>query len=120
PALTTVNQDVEGQARLAASILIGMAQGRPPRADRAVANRLVVRGSTGVDLNQPADARAALTDANRLLWAKLSTQEALLALSQAMFRCRSVDDITTALISCLERLGIVRCRLAVHERSTPG
>jgi diguanylate cyclase (GGDEF)-like protein len=116
PGLTTVNQDVEGQAALAAEILVAMLQGREPPATGSVANRLVIRGSTGIGTAE----QSLRTDANELLWAALGTRDKLSALSRAMFRCRTVDDVTAALYSCLERLKIKRYQLAVYEPPTAG
>ena len=93
PALTTVNQDVEGQAALAASTLIALIHRQPPPTDLTVANRLVVRPSTGSDPRRPNLRYEAAVEATRLLWSHVAVQETLLALNRAVFRCRTIDDM---------------------------
>lgn len=115
PGLTSVNQDVEGQASRAAAMLIAQF-GRPGlRGDVAVPSHLVVRGSTGGGSMWTGGRLANAMDANEFLRTQLAMQDTLVVSSRALSRCRTVDDVAAAFGSCLGPLGITGCRLAVYD-----
>ncbi len=115
PGLTTVDQDIAGQGKFAAThLLSAMADVRLTR-NIVVPSRLVVRGST-----RPAGLRDAasvdvLTDMARAAETRLAELEAIASLSRSLANARTLDDLLSALTVCLGWLELDRFFLTVHE-----
>ncbi|NLT54392.1 MAG: diguanylate cyclase [Actinomycetales bacterium] len=113
PGLTSVDQSLVEQGATAARALLDAVAGRPAPERVLVPCRLVVRGSSvrGGELDDQMTAAGIA----RLARGHLDAHSAVRRVSRALTDCRSVDDVTTALASCLPLLGIPRFFLVLHE-----
>ncbi|NLT56496.1 MAG: LacI family transcriptional regulator, partial [Actinomycetales bacterium] len=114
PGLTTVDQDLEGQGRAAATALVHEIDGGASRGEITVPSRLIVRGST-VSPGPTGSSFDTAVAMARATQAQLSVQDAILGMNRALIRCRTLDQVVDALASRLDRLGIGRCFLAVYQ-----
>ncbi len=115
PGLTTVDQDLESQGEAAARQLLAAMAGAPA-CEVTVPSRMVRRGSTSVGALDPLErAERAITMA-QAAQSQLATQNAVISLNRAMIRCRTLDEVVTALSDThLARLGVQRCFLAIYR-----
>jgi diguanylate cyclase (GGDEF)-like protein len=116
PGLTSVSQDVEGQAARAAALLISHLGRDRPREDVAMPSHLVVRGSTGGSELWTGGKLDTAVDANEFLRSQLALQDRLVASSRALAQCRTIDEVAAAFASCLGQMGITNCQLAVYDQ----
>jgi diguanylate cyclase (GGDEF)-like protein len=124
PPLTTVDQNLAEQGRLAVETLLRLIKEEPVEDDVLVPAHLVVRASTGQEGfagSAPAGPQllasqlAELGATARALQTRVAVQDAALYLSWTTSHCRTVDDVSGALEPCLSRLGVPRCFLGIDN-----
>lgn len=116
PGLTTVDQGFEQQGEAAAQLLLEQLDGAPPR-HLLQPTTLVVRGSTGSPDHPPVTEPSTAVEMARHSQALLQAEQGVLAMSQALDYCWTIQETADALSQHLERLGIPRLYLALYERS---
>jgi diguanylate cyclase (GGDEF)-like protein len=116
PPLTSVDQGLKEQGRLAGELLLQLVAGQGAVEDREVPSRLVVRAST-TQADLKIDNVLAVA---RGLQAQLAQQESALQVGLDMANCRSVDDVVVALEALLAHVGARRCFLGLDEGSALG
>ena len=115
PGVTTVDQHLEEQGRTAATLLLELWDGAPPR-NVVVPSQLVVRGSTAGRGRPPPIDLASATAMARHGRAQLANEAARMALTQALEDCWTVEQTVATVSEHLDRLGVDRCFIALHER----
>jgi diguanylate cyclase (GGDEF)-like protein len=94
-----------------------------PTGEREVVlpGRLMIRGTTCGQEESVDDERERAVGMARASQRHLAEQDSLLFFNQAMMRCATIPDLVEALTSThLDRLGIKRCILAVHDLAPDG
>ena len=118
PGLTTVDQHLERQGEVVATLLLEQVDGAPPR-NVVVPSQLVARGSTAGRGAAPAVDPASAVDMARQGRDQLAHQAARMAFSQALDDCWTIEQTVETLSEHLPRLGAVRCFVALYTRSSP-
>ena len=118
PALTTVDQGLPEQGRVAAELILRQSanpgMGWDDDADAVIPSRLVVRASTvrgDAVLAEPVD----FAETAQALQSRASLHDAALRLNWTMANCRTVDDVILGLDASLRRMGVVRCFLCLDD-----
>ncbi|NLT55908.1 MAG: GGDEF domain-containing protein [Actinomycetales bacterium] len=112
PGLTTVDQDLEGQGGLAATLLLEQVAGGPVRGNVVSPSRLVVRGSTDPRRREDLSGALEITTTGMEL---LHAQDSVIGMNRALTRSRSLDDLARELAIRLDWIGVPRCFLVLHE-----
>jgi diguanylate cyclase (GGDEF)-like protein len=112
PPLTTVRQDLVGQAAEAFRLARELALGRPVPAETVQTSRLVVRASCGCPASAAADQAAAGRERFRLE-DEIHQLRGFLA---HLVSAASVDELMDNLRERLESFGIASCAVAVFNR----
>lgn len=120
PGLTTVDQDLEQQGATAAALLLERIAGSRETRKVVVPSRLVVRHSTASTPSSGFIQSRQLAEMARTERYQLASQDAVLAMSQALDYCWTVDDVVRVLGNHLSRLGVARGFLALYERLVDG
>lgn len=115
PGVTTIDQDVEGQGSLAATMLLTKIMTRAPMGTVVVPSHLRVRGTTAPRNQRLRAQLAQALTMNRMMQSHLAARDALIGLNRVLNRCHTTEQVATALASRLDHLGIDRCFLAVHD-----
>ncbi|NLT56514.1 MAG: GGDEF domain-containing protein [Actinomycetales bacterium] len=119
PGLTSVDQGLAEQGAAAATGLVAQLAGRPPSGEVVVPTRLVVRGSTAAGENEEACRVDSALEMAREAHGRIIARDAVLGISRAMIRCRTVDQVVEAFTSRLNRLGLLRCFLVAYAGPDP-
>ncbi|NLT55909.1 MAG: diguanylate cyclase [Actinomycetales bacterium] len=115
PGLTTVDQNLEEQGRVAAELLLARLDGaRGPARQVVVPSRLVVRGTTTPGGSFP-ERLGRATDAARAVRGELARAHPLLRMHRELSYCRSTEDVARVIAAELVRLGVTRCVLAAYD-----
>ena len=119
PALTTVSQDPEEQARLATEQLLRIFAGQRAH-DVAVPVRLVVRGSTAGPVTSGAagaerGAAPGRRGSTRLLWERVAGLDSMLAINRSFLSCGNVEGVVRTLAEGLPGLGLARGYLVLRD-----
>ncbi len=116
PGLTTVDQGLQDQGRIAAEHLIQEIDGTHTCGEVFVPSHVVIRGSSSpghATLRPGATMAVTMAKASQ---AQLAGQDAVIGLNRALLRCKTVEDIVDVLSvpRQLHRLGLARCFLAIY------
>lgn len=120
PGLTTVDQDLGQQGAIAASLLLERIAGNRETRKVVVPSRLVVRHSTASTRGSGGIPSQQLAEMARAERDQLASQDAVLAMNQALDYCWTVDDVVRVLGNHLHRLGVGRAFVALYERPADG
>jgi diguanylate cyclase (GGDEF)-like protein len=115
PGLTTVDQRLEEQGRIAAEALVAQMAGAAPRGEVVVPSRLVVRGSTAPRGCPVTEELCSAIDMAKAAQCQLAAQDAVLGVNRVLTRCRTLDEVARARATRLDRMGVRRCYLATVD-----
>jgi len=115
PGITTVDQNLPDQGRVAAELLLAQADGDRSAARVEVPCTLVVRGSTvpaegGVDEQIRTAVRITRTATGHS-----RAQDAIVGMSRDLLGCRSLDDVGGVLADRAASVGLTRCFLVAFD-----
>jgi diguanylate cyclase (GGDEF)-like protein len=113
PRLTTVDQSLDIQGRLAASRLLQQWATGTDSGTSLVDCRLEVRGST-VTFQGRSERDSALATV-AAAQSRLAAQNALLRLNRALIQSTRLNDVASVLAEQAPSLGIARCFLVIHD-----
>ncbi|NLT53086.1 MAG: diguanylate cyclase [Actinomycetales bacterium] len=116
PGVTTVDQDLEGQGRAAAALLVDWLNGTPPPERTAVPSRVVLRRSTLRREGEEGRLLATATEMAKGAKSLLAKQAAVLDINRMMINCRTVEQVVGTLTNHVQRhLNVRRCFLAIYD-----
>ncbi|NLT54037.1 MAG: GGDEF domain-containing protein [Actinomycetales bacterium] len=115
PPLTTIDQALSEQGRVAVEQLLVQAGGDRRRQTLLVPSRLVVRESTVPDRSSPQQQLETALQMMETSRAYVAHTDALANVGRDMLHIRTLDEVVEALRSCLNWLNVRRCFLMLRE-----